>query len=88
MTQTLCLDAPNGLRLGGNGRRVPAMRRESGPPSKAQLVSSGKGSYLEITTCLKPSPDVIRSVRGKYAHLGLSLDEFMQEKRRDAERGY
>jgi hypothetical protein len=31
---------------------------------------------------------IVVSLRGKYAHLGISVKDFMEEKRRDAEREY
>jgi hypothetical protein len=89
MTQMLCLEPPSGLRRSGNGQSAQAINGQNRFLAKESLISGGVGGKVVITeSALKPPPETIRAIRGKYAYLGISVDEFMEERRRDAERGY
>ena len=79
MSQVLFVDPFAGLRGGGNG---------VGKTVKVQAGAAEPRGQIIATPVQSPCPDLVRSIRGKYAYLGISVEDFMREKRRDAECGY
>ncbi len=79
---------PSGLHYPRSGReRTNEVRHEEPATAKASNWDSGDSGHKVETLLYAPRSrlEVIRSIRGKYANVPGSSDEFMREKHREAE---